>query len=99
MSIFDLFTFKKEAIKVFSRENFTNILNAARSAIIEQAKAKISGAEKKFIVDEQVISKIKTIQESCKNKILVWLLDQFILIIPTVTQLIYNYLKEKVENL
>ena len=99
MFIFDLFTFKKEAVKIFSRENLSNILSVARSSIIEQVKAKISGAEKKFIVDEKVVAKIETIQASCKNKVLIWLLDQFILVIPTITQRIYDYLKEKVENL
>lgn len=99
MFIFDLFTFKKEAVKIFSRENLSNILSVARSSIIEQVKAKISGAEKKFIVDEKVIAKIKTLQDSCKNKVLVWLLEQLIILVPTITQHIYDCLKEKVENL
>ena len=34
MSIFDIFTFKKEATKVFSKENFQHILETAKDEII-----------------------------------------------------------------
>ena len=50
-------------------------------------------------MDEKVIAKIKTLQDSCKNKVLVWLLEQLIILVPTITQHIYDCLKEKVENL
>ena len=100
MSIFDIFSFKKEAGKVFTKENFAHIMETARLAIIEQAKDKVAkGYEKKFIVDEKVISTINILKESCKNGLVIWLLDRIIQVVPTVTQLIYNFLQEKVENL
>ena len=65
MSIFDIFSFKKEASKVFSKENFVHILETARLAIIEQAKdASKKGAEKKFIVDEKVIASVNILKDS-----------------------------------
>lgn len=100
MSIFDVFSFKKEAGKVFTKENFAHILETARLAIIEQAKdATKKGAEKKFIVDEKVISSINILKDSCKNGLIKWLLERIVGVIPTVTQLIYEFLKEKIENL
>lgn len=99
MSIFDVFSFKKEAGKVFTKENFAHIMETAKVAIIEQVKAKIPGVEKKFIVDEKVIAPLNILKDSCKNGLVKWLLDRIIDIIPTVTQLIYEFLKEKIENL
>lgn len=99
MSIFDAFTIKKEGKKFFSKENFTAILEIARKEIIEQAKANIPGVEKKTIVDTIVIHKLNSIACGFSNKILLWIIDRIIDCIPTVTQLVYDFLKEKVENL
>ena len=100
MSIFDIFSFKKESSKIFTKENFAHILEISRLAIIEQAKdiAK-KGAEKKIIVDGKVVASIRILKDSCKNGLIKWLLDLIICTIPSITQLIYNFLKEKVENL
>jgi len=99
MNIFDLFTFKKEGVRVFSKENFATVLNIARSEIITQAKANIPGHDKKEIVDRVVIFKIETFKDNCKNTIIKWILEKIIEVIPTVTQLIYDFLKEKIEEL
>lgn len=99
MSIFDAFSFKKEAEKIFTKENFKAILERARAQIIEKAKLSIPGQEKKILVDEAVIAKLRELCSKCKNKLVLWIIDQIIKIIPTVTQLVYDFLKEKVENL
>lgn len=99
MSIFDVFTFKKEASGVFTKENFAEVLQFAKEKIVEQAKAKIPGIEKKIAVDNAVIVKIREIRSTCKNKLVLWLIDQIIKVVPTVTQLIYDFLKAKIENL
>lgn len=98
--ILDVFTFKKEGVKVFSKENFKHILETARAEIINQAKERIPGVEKKLIVDRIVIAKVNVLKETYpKNKLILWVLDRIIYVIPTVTQLIYEFLKEKIENL
>lgn len=99
MGIFDIFTFKKEAVKVFSKENFKHILEITREEIIKQAKEKFPGKEKKTLVDNIVIDKINILKETYNNGLVKWLLDQIIKAIPTITQLVYDFLKEKVENL
>ena len=99
MGLFDAFSFKKEAAKVFTKENFAIILAFAREKIIEQAKANIPGIEKKIIVDNAVIAKIREFRTNCKNKLVLWVIDQIIKVVPTVTQLVYDFLKEKIENL
>ena len=99
MSIIDIFTFKKEGKKIFSKENFIEILKLAREKIVEQAKENIPGIEKKIIVDEIVIAKITAWKNTCKNKMVAWVLDRIIEVIPSVTQLVYDFLKEKVESL
>ena len=99
MNIFDIFTFKKEGARVLSREHFKEILEAARQAIISQIKANIPGIEKKRIVDEFIIAKVKSYGAGCHNGAVVWVLNQIANAVPTVTQLVYDFLKEKVENL
>ena len=46
MGLFDVFTFKKESGKVFSKENFKELFQEARSHIIELAKENIPGEKK-----------------------------------------------------
>lgn len=101
MGLFDVFTFKKDGKKIFSREVFKEVLEEARDRIIEQVKANIPGQEKKAIVDIHVISfirdKVKNL--SIKNGLVLWLIERIIELIPLVTQIVYNFLKEKVEAL
>lgn len=99
MSIFDVFTFKKEAEKIFTAGNFKAVMEKAREEIIKQINSNILGSAKKELVDNAVIAKIREFRSTCKNKLVLWVIDELIKVIPTVTQLIYNFLKEKVENL
>ena len=101
MSIFDIFTFKKEGKKIFSIEFFKAILEEARRGVIKLAKENIPGEEKKKCVDAIVTSfiysRIQTL--GITNKIILWIIDRIIEVVPTITQLVYEFLKEKVENL
>lgn len=99
MGLFDIFTFKKEAGKVFSSENILGLINLAKDKIIEQVKDKIKGEEKKAIVDYFVIKFIEDKAKGCKNKYVLWLIDRIKEEVPKITQKIYDLLKEKVENL
>lgn len=99
MSIFDIFTFKKQAQSVFSLENVKGLFSTARAAIVEQAKAKILGQEKKAKVDATVIYFIQSKTEHCTNGLVLWLIGLLIKSIPTITQAVYDYLKEKVASL
>ena len=99
MSIFDVFTFKKEAALVFTSENFAAVLEKAKEEIIKQVKEHIPGPEKKILVDNAVIFKIREFRNTCHNKLVLWVIDQLIKVVPTVTQLVYDFLKEKIENL
>ena len=99
MSIFDAFSFKKEAGKVFTKENFASILKKTKEQIVEKAKLNIPGQEKKILVDDAVIANIHELAAPCKNKWVLWIIDRIIEITPTVTQLVYDFLKEKIENL
>lgn len=99
MSIFDVFTFKKEGKKIFSKETFSEVLEVARQAIIDQAKKNIPGVEKKQAVDIKVISRITSIEAKCSNSIIRWVIERIIDVVPTITQFIYDRLKEKVESL
>ena len=100
MGLFDVFSFKKEGVKVFSKENVKHILETAKEEIIKQAVESYAGEEKKKIVDGVVITKINVLKETYpKNKLILWLLDRIIDVVPTITQLVYEFLKEKIENL
>ena len=100
MGIFNFLTFKKEISKIFTKENVISILDLAKNEIIRQKDYIYKkGAEKKSAVDSIVISKIETLKINCKNKWVLWILDRVIDLIPTITQMIYDCLKEKVKNL
>lgn len=99
MGLFDIFTFKKEAGKVFSSENIAGLLNLAKDKIIEQVNDKIKGEEKKAIVDYFVVNFIREKAKGCKNKYVLWLIDRLIEEVPKITQKVYDFLKAKIENL
>ncbi len=101
MGLFDVFSFKKEASKVLTKESFTEILELARIKIAELAKANFPGEEKKKQVDAIVVNRIydKVKEANIKNKLVLWIVEKLIDLIPRVVQLVYNFLKEKVENL
>lgn len=101
MGLFDAFSFKKEAAKVLNKETFVEILKLAREKILELAKKNIPGQEKKAILDEFLILKIRSKVKEGKitNKYVLWLIEKLIEILPSVTQIVYEFLKEKVENL
>ena len=100
MSIFDIFSFKKEASKVFTKENFAAVLKKGREEIVKLVdRNDLLGPAKKVLVDNAVIAKIREVRSTCKNKLVLWVIDELIKVVPTVTQLIYDFLKEKVENL
>lgn len=99
MGLFDVFSFKKDVTAIFCKENLNKILETARVAIIEQAKEHFPGAEKKSRVDFIVLAKIAEIKEGVKNKYVRFIIEKIEWITPRLTQLIYEFLKEKVENL
>ena len=99
MGLFDLFSFKKETTIVFSKENLNALLETARHAIIEQVKEHYPGSDKKAKVDLTVIAKIEELKEKVKNKYVCFIIERIKDIVPRLTQLVYDFLKEKVENL
>ena len=99
MGLFDVFTFKKEAVKVFSKENILHVLNLTKEKIIEQIQNNIPGIEKKEQVDKIVIEFIRERAKVTNNKVVLWFVDRLIEIIPSITQKVYDFLKEKIENL
>ena len=99
MGLFDVFSFKKEAQKVFNKENFNIVLTTAREAIISFVDKEILGSEKKKRVDEIVVAKIIELTINVKNGLVLWVIDRLIDLVPVITQLVYDFLKEKVENL
>ena len=99
MGLFDVFTFKKEALKVFSKENILNTLTLAKNKIIEQIQNNIPGVEKKEVVDKIVIEFIREKSKVTNYKVVLWFVDKLIEIKPSVTQMVYEFLKERIENL
>jgi len=101
MSIFDLFSFKKQAQLIFTKENFSYILNLAKNEILKRAKEALEGYIKKAQVDLIVIGAIDKIisNYSITNKLVLWIIDSIKKVIPDVTQFIYDSLKAKIEEL
>lgn len=99
MGLFDIFSFKKEGKAVFTKEVFKEVLETAKDAIIKMAKENIPGQEKKKQVDSLVITKILIMTANVKNGLVIWVINRIVDLIPVVTQLIYDFLKAKIEEL
>lgn len=101
MGLFDVFSFKKEATKVLNKDMFVEILKMAREKIIDLAKENFPGAEKKEQLDTTLVEFIRAKVKEGKigNKLVLWVVEKLVDILPKVTQLVYDFLKEKVENL
>ena len=99
MGIFDVFSFKSAAKMVFTKENFVYILTLAKEEIIARAKEEIEGRVKKAQVDLIIQGAIDKIVSDCKNKLVVWVVDQIKKSIPSITQLVYDFLKARIEEL
>lgn len=99
MGLFDIFSFKKEGKAVFTKEVFKEVLETAKDAIIKMAKENIPGQEKKNQVDSLVITKILVLTTNVKNGLVLWVINRIIDLIPVVTQLVYDSLKARIEEL
>lgn len=101
MILFDAFSFKKSITGIFSIEAVKDVFALARKEIIARVDKAISGEEKKVQVDYNVIKFVKDyVTTNCSNKLVLWLVDTVVIkAIPAVTQLIYEFLKEKVNGL
>lgn len=101
MGIFDVFSFKKQAKLIFTKENFVYILTLAKEEIIARAKEEIEGRVKKAQVDLIIQGAIDKLVEKCgvTNKLVLLVIDQIKKAVPSVTQLVYDFLKAKVEEL
>ena len=99
MGLFDVFTFKKQAAEIFSKENVNKFMSTARAAIIEQIKANCPGPEKMYIVVGILKDFVTDRTSKITNKLVIFLANQLLVVIPIIAQLIYDFLKEKVENL
>lgn len=99
MSIFDIFSFKKEFAKVANKANFDSIKAVAREKIIEQVKSKIDGDKKMDNVVEDVTEWIEEHIYS-DNKLVQWCIDNILIPdVRTICQGVYELLKEIVKGL
>lgn len=99
MGLFDLFTFKGQITDLFSATNIRSIFDKAKTTIIEQVKEKYPGKEKMAVVEIAVSNAISNKAAGCTNKLVLWVVNLILKNVPVITQAIYDYLKEKVENL
>ena len=100
MSILDIFNFKKKIQEVATKENVESIIGIARDKILEQAKDKATkGIQKMDNVVDEVIEFIEEKIYS-DNKIVQWVIDNILIPnIRTITQAIYDLLKQTVKGL
>ena len=99
MGLLDVFTFKRESTKIFSKENIDNLIEVAKDAIIEQAKKKIKGEEKKKAVDALALAELEALHDETDNKLVLYLLGQVAYAVPMINQKIYELLKAKIAEL
>lgn len=99
MGLLDIFTFKRESTKIFSKENIENLIEVAKDAIIEQAKKKIKGEEKKKAVDAFVLAELEALHDETDNKLVLSLLERVAYAVPMINQKIYELLKAKIDEL
>lgn len=99
MGLFDVFNFKKSFEKVATKENFELLRAVIKEEIIKQVKAKIDGQEKMDAVVAAAIDFINKHIHS-NNSIVQWIIDNVLIQgIRTLSQSIYDDLKEIVKGL
>lgn len=100
MGLLDLFSFKKEFVKVFNKENFTLLTTIAKEKIAEQVKEKAKkGEEKMDAVVEKGVEFIRKHMKST-NGLVNWITEN--ILIPnfrTIAQALYDALKTKIKDL
>ncbi|DAB04731.1 TPA: hypothetical protein CPT89_00975 [Candidatus Gastranaerophilales bacterium HUM_11] len=97
-----IFTFKSKFEKVFNNESVKDIIQRANRLIVAYKDYKdLSGAEKKNKVDKLLTTYIlEKYGEFAKENIFVnWVLNKFIEFLPDITQLVYDFLKKRIEGL
>lgn len=82
------------------RDFFKGYLEVTKQYIKEQAYKDILGADKKAVVDEAVCDYIDNEFANCKNIILLTIVSLVKeKVVPALTQVVYDLLKERVDNL
>jgi len=97
--MFSLLTYKSNVQKIFTKENFLNLCEFAKKMIVKYVdEENLLGADKKTNVDNAVIEYIAKYFVS-NNTIVSFLVQLLIKFEPTLTQIIYELLKKKVDGL
>ena len=96
-----VFTFKRDFQNVFTNEKVKEFFKIARDLIIKYRDFKeLSGEEKKKRVDEFLTNWLfENVATKTDNAIICWLLGILIYNVPTITQFIYDFLKENIEGI
>ena len=93
------FAFLKNGLqKAVTKEKVSVFFDFMKDKIIEQARAELTGAEKKAEVDKAVISFVES-RILTRNPIIKTLITILIEYIPVLTQCVYEYLKKYVDGL
>ena len=99
MGLFDIFSFKKEFTKAFSKENFALLNALAKEKIVEQVKEKCAGSEKMDKVVEAILDFINKHMTST-NGLVNWIKDNILIPnVRTILQALYDALKAKIKDL
>ena len=96
-----VFTLKRDFQNVFTNEKVKEFFKTARELIIKYRDFKeLSGEEKKKRVDDYLTEwLLENVIEKTDNAIINYLLGILIYNLPTITQFIYDFLKEKIEGI
>lgn len=84
--------------QVFNGEKLGGLADYIQTAIINKVNVELSNEEKKKDVDESVKSFIKSTFVS-DNTFVKMLIDKLIECVPILTQLVYDFLKERINGL
>lgn len=99
MNFLKLFT-PKNFNEIFSKENFTDLVNYAKSQIVAYVnKNDLLGSEKKQKVDDAVTFYVDLKFNNSRNAVVKMIVGLLKSAVPCITQLIYDYLKEVVDGL
>ena len=94
------FSFKNAFAVVFSADNINEFFSFVRGEIVDYvAKKDLLGEEKKKAVDAKAI---EWVELKCKgeNGIIDWIVDHILIpLVPELTQRVYDFLKEFVQDL
>lgn len=93
-----IFNFKTKSAETFNKDSLAVLADFIKATIINRIGTELSNAEKKVAVDNAVTNFVRNSFKS-DNVFVQFLIEKLIEAVPLITQIVYDFLKDRIEGL